>query len=168
MIVDILQNVNLFYDGKGLAGQIEEYTLPKIAVKLLEISAGGMAGVIDVPAGMLEKMETEFTINSVNPDIYDGVQFSMGQTVPLTARAVVQDDNGDKHAVIARMRGTVKEVDHGSWKAGEKASQKVSLSLRTYQLLRDGKEMIFADPMNMVLRVNGIDQLAADRAILGV
>ena len=168
MIREILQNVNLFIDGRGQAGQIEEYTLPKISVVMMEIGAGGMGGTIDVPMAQIEKMETEFTLNSVGGDTYKLLTVVNGATIPVTARAVAQDDDGTKHAFVARMRGIVKEPDQGSWKRGGDAKQKVAMTLRSYQLLRDGEELFYADPVNMVMRVNGIDQLALDRAILGV
>lgn len=45
MLPNILKNFNVFVDGKGYAGKIDEITLPKLTIKTEEYHAGG----VDIP-----------------------------------------------------------------------------------------------------------------------
>ncbi len=45
MLPKILRNFNVFVDGRGYAGKIDEITLPKLTIKTEEYRAGGM----DIP-----------------------------------------------------------------------------------------------------------------------
>lgn len=168
MIRDILTNVTMFIDGRGKAGEMEEFGLPDIVPITAEIMAGGMAGKVDMPMGAIEKMTVKWTLNSMSGDSHAAMSFTAGDTVPVTVRGVLQDDSGVKHSAIAQMRATITKVSNGTWKPGEPAKEEVEATLRTYKLMRDGRELIYADPVNMILRVTGVDQLAQERAILGV
>lgn len=168
MIRDILTNVTAFIDGRGKAGEVEEFSLPDIAVTMAEIQAGGMGGMVDVPMGAIEKMTAKITLNSMTGESHSAVRFVMGETVPITVRGLLQDDSGVKHSAVAQMRVYVSKVSNGAWKPNNPAKEEVDFSVRTYKLMRDGQELIYADPVNMILRVNGVDQLAEERAILGV
>ena len=70
--------------------------------------------------------------------------------------------------VVVTMRGRVKELDMGTWKPGEAAKLKCSLMLEYYKFSEDGKVLIEVDVPNMKRVVNGVDQLAATRANLGI
>ena len=48
MLKDTLKNMNLFVNGKGYAGVIDEITLPKLTVKTEEYRGGGMDMPIDM------------------------------------------------------------------------------------------------------------------------
>ena len=167
MIPDILKNMNLFVDGRGYAGKVAQVNLPKLAPVVQEYKAGGFSAPVDVPMSCHEKLEAEFTVNTFDPDIITGFNITKAD-VPFTMRGAVQDDDGTTHTIIASMRGLIKELDAGDWKSGEESTLKVGLSLRYYRLERDGLELIEADPENMVFRVNGTDQLEAERAALGI
>ena len=52
MIVDILRNVNLFVDGRGYAGRIDECIPPKLTVKTEDFRAGGMDGTVEIDQGL--------------------------------------------------------------------------------------------------------------------
>ncbi len=56
MLPKILRNFNVFVDGRGYAGKIEEITLPKLTIKTEEYRAGGMDIPISIDMGM-EKLE---------------------------------------------------------------------------------------------------------------
>ncbi len=48
MLPKILKNFNVFVDGRGYAGRIDEISLPKLAIKTEEYRAGGM----DIPVSI--------------------------------------------------------------------------------------------------------------------
>ncbi|BGI52444.1 MAG: hypothetical protein HamCj_07970 [Candidatus Hamiltonella defensa (Ceratovacuna japonica)] len=61
MFSTTLKNMNLYIDGKGYAGVIEEITLPKLTLKSEEFRGGGMDAPIKIDMGM-EHLETGFTL----------------------------------------------------------------------------------------------------------
>ena len=167
-IADIIHNINLFYDGNSYMGKIAEMTLPKLAPTLVEHMAGGMSAPVDVPMLAHEKLETEMVLKAFDVPTLKTFNVGLGRPVPLTARGAIQDDDGTKHAVAVQMRGIVKEFDMGTWKAAEEATLKMGLSLRYYRLTYDGADVYEADPINMVFKVNGVDQMTQTRAALGI
>ncbi len=168
MISDIIRNINLFVDGRGYAGKIDELTLPKLTPTLQEYKAGGMSAAIDIPMGGHEKLEADISLKAFDPEVLKLFNVNQGANIPFTARGAIQDDDGTNHTVIISMQGIVKEYDMGAWKAAEEVQLKLGLSLRYYKLEYDGQVLIESDPVNMVLVVNGVDQLAETRRSLGV
>lgn len=168
MIKDVLYNNTVFIDGRGYAGRASSSKLPKIAPVLQEFKQGGMGGTVKIPMGMLEELTCEINMKVFDLVMLSGFGVHAFSGIPVTLRGVTQDDDGTKHSVIARMRGVITEFDPGEWKAGEEVGNKLALSLRYYQLERDGRELFAFDPGAMILRVNGVDVMAEDRAILGI
>ncbi|BET34742.1 hypothetical protein wCIFem_11920 [Wolbachia pipientis] len=48
MLPKILKNFNVFVDGRGYAGKIDEITLPKLTIKTEEYRAGGMDITVNI------------------------------------------------------------------------------------------------------------------------
>lgn len=65
----ILKNLNLFVDGRGHAGHVDEVTLPKLTIKTEEHRAGGMDLPVELDMGM-EKLEASIVLSDTNPDIF--------------------------------------------------------------------------------------------------
>ena len=53
----VLKNMNLFVDGRGYAGRVDEIELPKLTLKTEEHRAGGMDVPVLIDLGM-DKMES--------------------------------------------------------------------------------------------------------------
>ena len=70
--------------------------------------------------------------------------------------------------MIATLRGMLKEVDPGDWKAGDKAEMKYAMAVTYYKLEIDGRVMYEIDMVNAVRVIDGVDQLAAERSALGL
>lgn len=167
MLEDILKNMNLFVDGHGNAGNIEEITLPKLTAKTEEFRNGGMDAPVEVEMGM-EKLEMDFTLTRFDKTILKLFGLAPGNIKPLTIRGVLVSEDGTKTAAVIQARGMLKEVDAGSWKAGDKAVLKLTVALRYYKLLINDEVIHEIDIPNMIKIIDGNDQLAADRAILGL
>ncbi len=162
----VLKNFNLFVDGQGYAGLVEELTLPKLDLKMDEIYNGGMDAPIDVEMGM-SKLECDFTLSEYNSDVVKHFGLRNGAQVPLTLRGGLDDESGVV-PVIVNLNGAWKDLDLGSWKAGEKAPLKVGVTLRYYKLTIGGEDMVEVDVPNMVRIINGEDQLASMRDAIGL
>jgi P2 family phage contractile tail tube protein len=164
---DIKKNLTLFVDGRGYAGQIEDFNAPKLAVKVDEFRGGGMAMPVELPLG-LEKMETDFSLLSYSKDVLALFGVAAGNTVPFVAREALESMDGTVTAVVHTMRGTIKQMDPGTSKAGEKTTLKVAMALTYYKLEHGGTVVQEIDAINMVHVVNGVDVLAAQRQALGI
>jgi P2 family phage contractile tail tube protein len=167
MLDGILKNMNLFVDGRGQAGNIEEITLPKLTSKTEEFRNGGMDAPVEVEMGM-EKLEMDFTLTRFDKEILKLYGLSSGNIKPLTIRGSLSSEDGTETGVIINLRGMIKEVDGGSWKPGDKATLKLSVALRYYKLTVGGEVIHEIDVPNMIRIIGGVDQLATQRANLGL
>ncbi|MBC7213290.1 MAG: phage major tail tube protein [Pseudomonas sp.] len=90
----------------------------------------------------------------------------------LTARGSwaerIEGLKGKINPVVVTLRGSLKEVDMGDWKAGDKAEIKHNVSLTYYKLEVDGRTVYEIDALGMKRVIEGVDQLAAQRTALGL
>lgn len=167
MLPQNLVNLNLTVDGLGYAGVVMGLTLPKLAIKTEEHRAGGMDAPIDVDMGM-EKLESAFTLSGWKSDVKKFFGLSDGSALAAVFRGAYRDDAGTVQAVVISMRGMLKENDSGDWKPGEKAEDKFTLACRYYKAEVDGQVIHEIDKLNGIRTVNGVDQMAAIRAAIGL
>ncbi len=89
MLPKILKNFNVFVDGRGYAGKIDEITLPKLTIKTEEYRAGGMDIPINIDMGM-EKLEADFTFAEYDKELFRLFGLIYGNSVALTIRGMMQ------------------------------------------------------------------------------
>lgn len=164
---NIRKNLNLFVDGRGYAGQIEEFNAPKLALKTEEFRAGGMNAPIELTMGM-EKLETDFTLISYDADVLSLFGVREGAQVPFVAREALESFDGVITPVVHTMRGKIREIDPGTSKPGEKPSLKISMALTYYRLQHGENTVQEIDVENMIQTINGTDALAGIRGALGL
>src|SRR5574344_392135 len=162
----ILKNFNLFVDGRGYAGRAEEVSPPKLALKTEEFRGGGMDAPAVIDLGM-EKLESSFTLVEYDPEILKQFGLVSGNSVQITLRGALVDDNTTTPMVIG-LRGMLKELDMGKFKAGDKATLQCSVACRYYSLEIDGQNIVEIDVDNMVRKIDGQDVLADIRSALGM
>ncbi|WP_341807904.1 phage major tail tube protein [Wolbachia endosymbiont (group E) of Neria commutata] len=168
MLPKILKNFNVFVDGRGYAGRIDEITLPKLTIKTEEYRAGGMDIPISIDMGM-EKLEAEFTFSEYDTELFRLFGLIDGNSVSLTLRGGMQGSgNNDIEAVVINLRGIFREFDFGSWKPAEKTTLKCTVAAHYYKLTISGNELIEIDAENMIRRINGVDQMALLQTVLGI
>ena len=167
-IVDILRNMNLFVDGRGFAGVVKELKPPKLTVKTEELRAGGLDAPVEIDMG-LEKLEASFSLASVDADVLKqwGVMGEEANT-PLIMRGALQAEDGTVKAASVTLRGRIKEVDPGEWKAGEETTTTYMVAARYYKLEIAGATIHEIDVLNMKRIIDGVDQLEAQREALGL
>ncbi len=167
MTMTKLKNMNAFVDGIGYQGKIEEIEMPKITMATEDFSAGGMSGTVEVEMG-LEKLETTLTFTHFLPEIAKLFARGISDT-PLRLRGAVENDETLKvDTVEVILRGRAKELDLGTWKRGENNSFKLPCALTYFKLRVNDEDIIEADPINMILVVDGQDRYAAQREALGI
>lgn len=166
MIPKILKNFNAFVDGRGYAGRVDEITLPKLTVKTEEHRAGGMDVPVEIDMGM-EKLEAELTFAEYDVELFRLFGLIDGNAVSLTLRGAIQAD-GEAEPIVINLRGSFREVDAGTWKAGDKATLKCMVAVRYYRLTINGDSVIEIDAENMIRIIGGEDQMATIRQAIGI
>ncbi|MFW9082405.1 phage major tail tube protein [Pseudomonas sp. P2757] len=167
MIPQTLYNTNLFVDGVSFAGDVPSLTLPKVTIKTDEYRGGGMAGPIEMNQGV-EKMEANFVTKGVRRESLKYCGLADGTAFNSTFRGAFRGHKGAVTAVVATLRGLLKEVDLGDWKAGDAAEIKHAIAVSYYKLEIDGRLMYEIDMVAGVQVVDGKDQLLEVRAALGL
>ncbi|WP_460095914.1 phage major tail tube protein [Pseudomonas sp. S3_C01] len=167
MIPETLANLNLFVDGVSFQGDVPSLTLPKLTLKMEEHRGGGMDAPVELDMGM-EKQEANFTTTGVRRESLKFFGLTDGTAFNGTFRGAYKGLKGKVTPVIVTLRGTLKEVDMGDWKAGDKAEIKHAVGLTYYKLEVDGRTVYEIDPLGMRRVINGVDQLSAQRSALGL
>ena len=168
MATKLLKDVNLFIDGRGYAGNVEEFDPPKLAIKTEPHRAGGMDAPVEVDMGM-EPLTAMVTLSHAAREALKLFGLAPGNLAPMTLRGSQENEAGTEvEAVVYSLRGTMKEVDPGTWKSGEKAPCKMTMALRYYKLEIGGETVHEIDVENMTRVIDGTDQLAARRQALGL
>jgi P2 family phage contractile tail tube protein len=164
---DVRKNFNAFVDGRGYAGQVEDFNAPKLTMQVEEFRAGGMDIPIDVTMGM-EKMTADFSLKAYDANVLALFGLAEGQQVPFVLREALESFDGTIKSVVHTMRGKITGIDPGTSKAGELPLLKIDISLTYYQLTHDGSVVQEIDAENMVRIINGVDQLEQQRAALAL
>ncbi|GAB7529389.1 phage major tail tube protein [Pseudomonas sp. 3A(2025)] len=167
MIPETLANMNLFADSVSFAGDVPSLTLPKLTIKTEAHRAGGMDTEVELDMGM-EKLEANFTTTGVRKESLKHFGLADGTSGNWVFRGAFKGLKGVIKPVIVTLRGLLKEVDMGDWKAGDKAEVKHGIAVNYYKLEIDGAVMYEIDPLNMKRVINGVDQLTAQRQALGL
>lgn len=159
-----LSHFNLFIDGKGFAGKVNELVLPKISMKTEDHLSGGMDVAVPVEMGM-EPLQAEYTLASYEPEVFRLMGFRSGGPIALIARGSLKRDE-DVIPVTVTVTGVVTEVDMGTWKKGDDTSLKFTVKCNYYRLDRGLENLIEIDAKNMIRKIGNVDQLAKVRSAL--
>jgi len=163
----ILKNFNLFLDGRGYAGNVDELKTPTLALAGEDFRGGGMDTSTFIELGQ-EKLEASFTLSGYQVETLKLWGVGPGLSVPLTARGALEGKDGVVTPVVVWMTGTLRSIETPSWKAGERNGLPYAMELDYYKYEQDGVTIYEIDVLNMVRIVNGVDRLAAQRAALGM
>ena len=164
MIPKTLKGFQVFIDGVGYAGKVEEGAPPPIELRTEEVDNGGLAGTVDVFMGQVAKMEFEITLSEINPDVSKLIGRS---DVPIAFRGAIGNETSGITTVLIDTRCLVKKSEIGAFKAGEKGTQKFTLTANYYKETIDGTETVEIDVQNMLFKSGGVDHMADIRSALG-
>ena len=152
-----ISDVNVFVDGVGHLGVVDEVKLPEVKQKLESVNVGGIER--DIQTGIFEKMEAEITLNEYSPVVYAAMAANMKKGLPVTFLCkanIVQ--GGVKKGVVATIAGDI-TVSDNSLKGSETVKRNIKVSVRQYTLEIDGKQGVMIDVDNLVAVIDGVDVL---------
>lgn len=164
---EVLKQYQLFIDGVGYAGKVDEVTPPKLTLVTDEHRAGGMDAGIDIDMG-IEKPTLGFVMSEYNADVTKQFGIIRNGDLQFTLRGAMQRDGGEVVPIVIKGRGIITEIDDGTYKVTEKTQMKVAMSLRYYKREQGGVTLIEIDVENMIRIIDGVDQLAGQRAAIGL
>lgn len=164
---NVRKNLNLFVDGRGYAGQIEDFNAPKLTLQTEDFRGGGMHAPVKLTMGM-ELLDTDFSLIAYDADILANFGVREGREIQFTAREALESHDGTVTQVTHAMRGKITEIDPGTSKAGDKGTLKVSMNLSYYKLTHGARIVQEIDVVNMIHNSNGVDLLAPIRNALGI
>lgn len=164
---NVRKNFNVFVDGRGYAGQSEDFNPPKLSLLTEEYRGGGMHGAVELTMGH-EALSADFSLICVDPDILAKFGVAEGFNVQVTAREALESIDGTVSPFVHNMRGKIKEIDLGTSKPGEKTTKKVTLALNYYKLTHGARIVQEIDVINMVWNQDGVDVLEGIRGALGI
>lgn len=166
----IPSKINMFnlYNGSKNVGITGEVQLPDIEMMSEELKGSGILGSIDDPAiGQFNSLYIDIPFQVTNDCYFDLSNPLL--SIPLTLRGSVQvtdrDGNVKFKGMRIVMRGKQKKLTPGTVKLAAGMESKVGLELTYYMVEYDGKKRIEIDKLNSVFRLNGVDVLAAARAL---
>lgn len=162
----VIKNFNLFVDGLGYAGLIDSVTLPDIELTVEDHRAGGMDSSIPLDMGM-EAMEMSFEVAEHSRALFEQFGLQNQGAVALTFRSAMVDDVSVTPYVI-NVQGMFTQFSMGEVQNGQKNPLSITIKLRYFRLEQASVEVWEIDVLNMVRRIMGVDQLAGQRAALGL
>ena len=163
----ILKAVSAFVDGKGYAGDVMDFTPPKLTRVTEDFRGGAMAGAIQIGQG-IEALTASLTLTGYDPDVLALWGVAVGKEFPIQARGYLESQDGTKTAVVHEMRGTITEEDPGTWQPGQGAPLKITMNLTYYKLTHGDRVLHEIDLINTIHIVDGVDQMAERREALGL
>lgn len=163
----IRKNFNLYLDGFGYAGNVDEYQAPTLAVQVEDFRAGGMDSSVALDMGM-EKLEASFKLSKIAAEAIRLWGVGAGQTFSLVVRGALEDLDGAVKLEVFTQRGTIRSVEFDAITPGAKAGVTLTMDVREFSYDLDGVRIHDIDVLNMKRIVNGVDRLAAQRAAIGL
>jgi P2 family phage contractile tail tube protein len=168
MLPSIIKDGEVFVEGKGYFGKVEEITPPVLATKTEDFQAGGMIAALGVDMG-LEKLESSFKCYEWSEDIYKKFGSINGSAVGFRYMfsSEREDASEELKSIEIVMRGRIVKADPGSYKKGSISMLGVDIEPTYVRYDVDGKTLVEVDVPNMIYIVDGVDRLAKRRAAIG-
>ncbi len=167
MLSNIMRNFVVWLDGEGKLGSGDTCKIPELRLRLEEYRGGGMDIPLEVELGM-EKLESEFTLNGVDPQIFKLFGLAPGVNKAYTIRGHLAGEDGATRAVVVNMRARIKSIVADTWEAGAKTRMTVGLAVDYMKMKHAADVLLEVDPTNGVRVINGVDQLQEQRLNLGL
>ena len=166
MIPNTLKNFNLYADGDSFIKKTRIAKMPEFKPITEEDHVAGVLGPVRSRLGIQVPM-VKITFAGVNPELMSKFGITEASKVTWTLRGAIRSPGGVR-GVVVDFTGLVDTLDPGNWEVGKKVDQVIDVEARRFRYRDNGEEKIFVDLDAYVLRRNGVDELAEERAALGL
>lgn len=163
----LLKNFNLYVDGRGYAGNVDEVQLPALTVVTEDYRAGGLDAPISLDMGM-EKLEATFKVSRFDRNLITKWGVSVGARIPLIVRGGLESLDGSVVPVVVKLSGTIQSMEMDAFAPGGKVGITFKFCATSYSYTQDGETLIDIDIPNMKRVIGGVDRLAAMRKAIGL
>jgi uncharacterized protein len=162
-------NANIYIDGTTeLLGRAKECKLPDITTKMVEHTALGLAGTLELPAG-LDKMSITVKWQGFYADLVKcGVNPFTSHKLQIRANHETFTTGGrtEQKSLVIHVTGSWKKFSMGNLKAQDASESDDELSVTYIKCILDGEELFEIDVFANVWKVAGVDILEAFRTNL--
>lgn len=154
-------------DGKHLS--MEEVQLAALEGVFQDHSPGGSDFGVEIQVGNA-KLSPTFKLKGFDPQVL--AQFGLGskRRIPYTVRGVLKSQRtGEEKELKAVYQGRLGKAAPEAWKRGELTGNEYTINeVVHYELYIAGQEIYFWDFFTSTWRVNGVDENAGSKSILGI
>lgn len=150
------------YLGKNLFGQFKECTPPDIDMETTEIKNG--FGAYNLNTGV-KAMTTNLVLTGFNKDVFSSIANPYAE-INMTLYGSLDEFSNEtivssKQAKLILRGASQKFALLGKIAQQENVEQSLDFNCSAAKLMIDGEEKYYVDTINLIWRVNGIDQLAS-------
>lgn len=167
--INRITNANVYFDGVGLLGQVEECSLPQVKNIKTEHKVLGLQFKPKFTSGV-DSMETKFKWNSFYPDVLMKVA-NPYKTIKVQVRGHLQtwdsSGNSSNQKIVAFMTIVPSDFPQFSFKPQDNIEAENTCDVFYYKLQIGDKEVLEIDVLANIHKVNGVDLLADYRANIG-
>lgn len=159
----ILRNCAMFLNGDVKVGQTSELTLPPIKVKTEGFRNAGMVMEREARMGY-ERENAGFKMTALDPATVGAINGMVGTEDTVMFTGALVDEDGTVNNATCYMRGFLKDVDFGQWKAGAMAETDYKFVWEYLKIEIGGASVIEADDFDVT--IGGVSQTGDIRAAL--
>lgn len=167
---DVLSQYRVYNAGRVLIG-VAQADLPDIQSMTTEVAGSGLGGTIDMPVvGMTQSMTTTLNFRTAHRDAFSLLNAAFNHLELWGSLQMTEAGSGRLVAVQHKIviRGIFKNLTPGKFAVAETQDRSIAMETIYFREMLDGVEHLEVDKMNMIYRVDGVDQLAAVRANIGM
>jgi P2 family phage contractile tail tube protein len=169
MNVTAVHNANVYLDGLSLLGRAEEVELAFPKAKMVDHKGLGMFGTIELPAG-IDKLEAKIKWITVSAEVLQSVSIFASHQFQIRASVEQYTSQGRiaELPFVGLMTAQFKDGGPLNFKQHEQVDFPTTLVVFHCEYYLAGVQYLLYDAFANMYVVNGVDQLAAFRANIGV
>ncbi|WP_086243953.1 phage major tail tube protein [Campylobacter devanensis] len=165
-IPQVVQDVNVFIDGRGYLGVTKKLKIPTIEFEMLESKS---ALSTNYNMGVLKATEMEFTISKCDLNQFKAMGLNVwGTGLPFLFKASVHQSGAAKDKALAlAVTGDIISWEMSDIESAKEVEITIKLCAHFLSLTINGVPMMLKDSKNMICILGGVDYMAQVRANLG-
>ncbi|MGH0004060.1 phage major tail tube protein [Pseudovibrio ascidiaceicola] len=162
----LLRMMRISVDGSGYIGDAESWQPPEIAAITEEVRGSATYGTYLEEMGQ-QAMQSTLTFKGAPSALFKTYGL-LGMGKPIIVRQSKQAQGVDPIPRTYKMTAVATSIAQSEQVTGQMDTMTVTFSLNHYEIVEDGKEVLYIDVKNVIHRIFGNDILAAHRKNIGL